>query len=137
MKTLVLLSTLFLLASCELYVVDPEPVYIDPRHYVIGTYDMAEYSSTYDEHWEYDLSVSMESSDGRSIVFDNFYNSGLRIHGTVDEGRIFIPVQLVDGYKIYGTGFISGNKLTISYNVWDTYDDFGVKDVCNATGWRI
>jgi hypothetical protein len=137
MKTLVFISALVLLASCDVYVLDPEPVYIDPRDQITGSFDVAEYSSTYDEHWEYGLSIYKTSGDGVSIIIDNFYNSGLRVNARLDQGQIFIPMQLIDGYQIHGSGFISGDKLSLSYNVRDTYDHMSVKDFCNATGWRI
>jgi hypothetical protein len=137
MKTLVFVSALLVLASCDIYVVDPEPVYIDYRDRFTGTFEISEYSSTYDEHWDYGMSIYKTSSDGASVVIENFYNSGLSVRASVDINAIYIPLQVVDGYQVHGSGTLSGGKLTIQYYVLDTFDYHGVKDYCNATGWRI
>jgi hypothetical protein len=133
MKTLFFLSAVLLLASCDVYYVEPIPVY-DPRDQFVGGYDVSEYSSTYDEYWEY--GVSVYKSGGTKVMIDNFYNSNLRVYGNVDGTRIYIPWQNVDGYEIQGDGYIAGTKLVISYKVRDTYSDSGAWDFCQATGWR-
>jgi hypothetical protein len=135
MKTLVFIASLLFLASCDVYVVDPEPIY-DPRDQFTGAFDLSEYSSTYDESWEYGVSIN-KTSRGPEVIIDNFYNSGLRVTGIVEGGHLNIPWQKIDGYEIQGNGFISGDKLTISYYVRDTFNDYPVKDFCDATGWRI
>src|SRR5690349_8503087 len=85
MKTLVFVFSILLVAtSCEMYYVDPVPVY-DPRDQFVGSYDVNEYSSTYDEYWEYGVSIYKSSGD---IVIDNFYNSGLRVYANVNGDRL-------------------------------------------------
>lgn len=133
MKTLVYAVAILVLAtSCDVYYVDPVPAY-DPRDKFVGAYDINEYSSTYDEYWEY--GVSIYKSGGDEIVIDNFYNSGLRVYATVRGSQLYIPWQTIDGYELQGDGYISGNKLVITYKVRDTYTH-GAWDFCDASGWR-
>lgn len=133
MKTLVFISAILLLASCDVYYVDPVPVY-DPRDQFVGTYDISEYSSTYDEYFEY--GVSIYKSSGGQVVIDNFYNSGLRAYANVNGSRVYIPWQNIDGYELQGEGYLAGTKLVINYKVRDTYTQNGAYDFCEATGWR-
>ena len=133
MKTLVFLSAILLLASCDVYYLEPVPVPVyDPRDRFIGTYDVHEYSSTYDEYWDYGVQIYKSSGD---IVIDNFYNSGLRVYATVSDDRLNIPWQNIDGYDIQGDGYVEGSKLVLSYKVRDTYTQGSAWDFCDATGW--
>jgi len=133
MKTLVFVSAILLLASCDVYYVDPVPVY-DPRDQFVGTFDISEYSSTYDEYWEY--GVSIYKSNGNQIVIQNFYNSDLNVYGYVNGMNVKVPWQNVDGFELQGSGYVSGTKLIINYKVRDTYSQGGAWDFCDATGWR-
>lgn len=122
-----------LLTSCELYVVEPA---FDSRDLFTGDYHINEYSSTFDEYWEYSLSI-YKSGYGSDVMIENFYNSDLRVWATVSGNRISIPWQTVDGYEISGSGYINGRNLTLNYNVRDTYTKFPVKDFCNSNGTRF
>jgi hypothetical protein len=122
------------LASCDVIVVDPQPAY-DQRDKFTGNYDIEEYSSTYDEYWEYGLSI-YKSGHGTDVMIDNFYNSGLRVYGNVSGNRVYIPWQTVDGFEIQGEGFLNGSKLTLTYQVRDTYEHHSPNDFCSATGWK-
>jgi hypothetical protein len=135
MKTLVFLSALLVFAtSCDVYYVDPTPVVVyDERDAFVGSYDLNEYSSTYDEYWEYGISIY--KSSGGQIMIDNFYNSGLRVYADVSGTSLYIPWQTVNGYEIKGDGFVEGSKITINYKVRDTYTQGAAWDFCNATGW--
>jgi hypothetical protein len=133
MKTLVFAIAVSLLAtSCDVYYVDPVPVY-DARDQFVGNYDINEYSSTYDEYWEYGMSIYKSSGE---IVIDNFYNSGLRVYANVNGDRLYIPWQVVEGYELQGDGYVEGLKIVINYKVRDTYTQGSPWDFCNATGWR-
>lgn len=125
---------MLVLVSCDVYYVEPVvPVY-DDRDQFVGTYDVSEYSATYDEHWEYGVSIYKRSGE---IVIDNFYNSGLRVYGNVNGNTVRIPWQNVDGYEIQGDGYITdGSKLVLSYKVRDTYTQGSAWDFCDATGWK-
>jgi len=136
MKTLVFLSAILLLTACDVYYVDPvvpAPPPYDLRDMYIGTYDISEYSSTYDEYWDYRISIYKSSGD---VVIDNFYNSGLNVYATVTPDGIYIPWQTVNGYELQGDGYIDGSKLVINYKVRDSYTEGSAWDFCGATGWR-
>ena len=132
--TLVFLLALTVIAtSCDVYYVEPEPVIVyDDRDAFVGSYDVNEYSSTYDEYWEYDLSIYKSAGD---IVIDNFYNSGLKVYANVNGSRLSIPWQTVNGYELQGSGYVEGRKLVINYKIRDTYTNGAAWDFCDATGW--
>jgi hypothetical protein len=134
MKTLVFLSAvLFVATSCDVYYVEPAPVVVyDERDAFVGSYDVSEYSSTYDENWEYGISIYKSSGQ---IVIDNFYNSGLKVYANVSGQNLYIPWQTVDGYEIKGDGFVEGSKIVLNYKVRDTYTQGAAWDFCNASGW--
>jgi len=133
MKTLVFVFANSCVAtSCDVYYVEPVPAY-DARDQFVGSYDIQEYSSTYNEYWEYGMSIYKSSG---SIVIDNFYNSGLKVYANVNGTHLYIPWQVVDGYELQGDGYVTGGKITINYKVRDTYTQGSAWDFCNATGWR-
>jgi hypothetical protein len=133
MKTLISVFTiLFIATSCgDIYYVEPVVPY-DPRDQFTGRYNINEYSSTYDEYWEYGISIYKGSYD---IVIDNFYNSNLRVNAHVNGNQLYIPWQVVDGYELQGDGYVEGSKIVINYKVRDTYTQGSAWDFCNATGW--
>lgn len=133
MKTLVFAFAIMLLAtSCDVYYVEPVVPY-DPRDRFVGNYSVSEYSSTYDEYWDYNISIY--KSGRNDIVIDNFYNSGLRAYATVSGNDFYVSWQTIDGYEVQGDGFIEGSKLTINYKIRDTYTSGSPWDFCSATGW--
>ncbi|HEX8059606.1 MAG TPA: hypothetical protein VF473_01660 [Cyclobacteriaceae bacterium] len=133
MKTLAFsLAILLVATSCETYYVEPV-VHYDPRDQFVGSYDLQEYSSTYDENWNY--SVSVYKGAGSQIVIDNFYNSNLRVYANVNGNRFSVSWQIADGYELQGDGYVEGRKITINYKVRDTYTNGSPWDFCSATGW--
>ena len=134
MKTLMFILAMLVMVSCDVYYVEPTPVVVyDARDQFIGDYDINEYSSTYDEYWEY--GVTIDKSNRSDIVIDNFYNSGLKVYATVNGNNLYIPWQTVNGYEISGDGYVEGSKLVINYKVRDTFTTGAPWDFCNATGW--
>jgi hypothetical protein len=132
MKTaLVFLLAAITLTSCDVYYVEPVVPY-DERDAFVGTYDISEYSSTYDEYWDYGISINKSSGQ---IVIDNFYNSGLRVYANVNGSNLYIPWQTVSGYEVQGDGFVEGSKITITYKVRDSYTQGSAWDFCTASGW--
>src|SRR5690242_12355482 len=100
MKTLVPVFAILLLAtSCDTYYVEPVVPY-DQRDQFVGNYDLHEYSSTYDEYWDY--SVSIYKGAGGQIVIDNFYNSNIRVYASVNNNRFYVNWQTADGYELQG-----------------------------------
>ncbi len=112
MKTLLsVFAILLITTSCEYYV---EPVVpYDPRDQFTGSYSVHEYSSTYDEYWDYN--VSIYKGAGGQIVIDNLYNSNLRVYANVNNNRFYVNWQTADGYELSGDGFVDGTKVTINY----------------------
>jgi len=132
MKTLIPVFAILLIAtSCETYYVEPVVPY-DPRDRFVGSYSLNEYSSTYDEYWEYGVSISKSQYD---LVIDNFYNSNLRVRAHVNGNQLYIPWQTANGYELQGDGFVEGRKITINYKIRDTYTNGSPWDFCSATGW--
>ena len=131
MKALVsVFAILFFATSCgDIYYVEPVVPY-DPRDQFVGSYDINEYSSTYDEYWEYGVSIYKSQYD---LVIDNFYNSNLRVSAHVNGNQIYIPWQLVDGYELQGDGSVQGGSITINYKIRDTYSSNSAWDFCSAS----
>jgi len=136
MKTLVFIAAILLMTSCDVYYVEPvvpAPSY-DPRDLFVGSYDLSEYSSTYDEYWDY--SVTIYKTGRSELVIDNFYNSGLRVYAGFNGNSIIVPWQIVDGYELQGDGYIEGSRLIITYKVRDTCTQSSAWDFCDASGSR-
>lgn len=134
MKIILVFLAALLMVSCDVYYVDPDPIVVyDDRDAFVGSYEVSEYSATYDEYWEYDVSIY---KGGGELVIDNFYNSGLRVYANVNGSNFTIPWQTIDGYEIQGDGYVRGTKLVFNYKVRDKYAQGSAWDFCDATGWK-
>lgn len=134
MKKLVFFAALLILvSSCDVLIVEPQSY--DARNRFIGTYDFQEYSSTFNENWDYGVTIT-KSGYSNEIILSNFYNSGLNVYARVSGSRLTIPWQRIDGYEVQGDGIITGNRLDMNYQVTDTYTKWPVKDFCQTTAWR-
>ncbi|MEJ0033018.1 MAG: hypothetical protein WDO15_22890 [Bacteroidota bacterium] len=133
MKTLVSVFAILIFAtSCDFYYVEPVPVIpYDPRDQFTGSYGVHEYSSTYDEYWDYNLQIYKNQFD---ITIDNFYNTGLRVNAHVNGNALYIPWQIVDGYELQGDGSVQGGSIIIDYKIRDTYTANSAWDFCSASG---
>lgn len=132
MKSFILFASLMVFASaCTFY--DVEPRY-DHRDKFVGYYDVEEYSETYGEYTLYEMHVS-EAPFENEIYLDNFYAADLRVYATVAFDNVRIPLQVVDGYEIEGSGSLHRDELTLSYRVKDLYDH-SVSDYCETVAWR-
>lgn len=133
MKPLLFFSVILItLSACEVTVV--EPVY-DPRDQFLGAYTMDEYSETYNEMIYYSITISKSSSSRYEIFLDNFYDANLSVYGYLDNYKITIPFQVVDGYEIEGVGTKEGNFINFSYRVRDRYNGYPA-DFCETTARR-
>lgn len=134
MKTrLVLLSLIVvLLASCDVIVVESR---YDERDRVTGSYRIEEYSQTYNMYSNFHLSIHPAGYGQQDVFIDNFYNADITVRGEVSANKIYIPLQLVDGYEIEGVGTIYSNQIEWSYQVRDTYERYQPVDFCEATAW--
>ncbi|MFZ6009880.1 MAG: hypothetical protein ACOYXT_05975, partial [Bacteroidota bacterium] len=117
MKRLLLITSMILvLASCEINYIEPR---YDARNNVVGSYDVEEYSETYNDYTYYTLYIS-KSSYSREIYLENFYGTDIRVHAVLDYDKITIPYQVVNGYAVEGVGTLRGGDITLSYSVRDT-----------------
>jgi hypothetical protein len=132
MKNLILCTAVvFLASSCTFY--DVEPRY-DSREKFVGYYDVEEYSETYNDITYYEMRISMSRYD-REIYLDNFYAADLRVYATVTFDDIRIPLQVVDGYEIEGSGTLYHDELKLTYRVKDIYDH-SVADYCETVAYH-
>jgi hypothetical protein len=131
MKNALFLSLALLATACEVVVVEPR---YDERERVTGSYQVDEYSETYNSSFHYRLQIS-KSGSSNDIYLDNFYDADLLVRGELVGNKIVIPWQLRDGYEIEGVGTVYGNSITFSYTVKDTYNDIPT-DFCETEAWR-
>lgn len=132
MKPIITFIALLLLASgCNMY--DVEPRY-DSRDRFVGYYEVEEFSETYNDITFYELRISKSGYD-REIYLHNFYAADIRVYATVNYDNIRIPLQIVDGFEIQGSGTLYRNELNLDYRVTDLYDN-SLVDYCDTRGWR-
>jgi len=132
-RSLLFLTALIALASCDVYMVDTERPYRS-RDLIVGTHATEEYSQTYHEYYEYDVWISAGNRPNE-VYLENLYMDGLSIYATVSYDAINIPYQVIDGYEIEGAGTIYSDQISLNYYVRDRYSNT-VKDFCEATLWR-
>ena len=130
-RLLLILIVAVLVASCNYY--DVEPRY-DARDKVVGSYDVEEYSETYNHYTTYSMYIS-KSRYTREIYIDNFYAAEIRVYAYLDYDRITIPYQIIDGYEVEGAGTVYGSSISMHYRVKDTYTNSNT-DFCETDAWR-
>lgn len=131
-KVIIASSLLVLMASCDVILVEPR---YDYRDRMVGYYDIEEYSQTYEDYTYYSLQISKEGSSGYTIYFDNFYGANISVYAYVENDRITIPEQRVDGYEVEGTGNMQGSSISLTYRVKDIYQGTRT-DFCDLWGTR-
>lgn len=133
MKTkMLLLFTALALMSCEIMIV--EPVY-DERDRILGTYQVDEYSQTYNDYGQFTIYIRKTLGNTNDVVIENFYNANVQVRATVLDGKLYISRQLVNGYEIEGVGTIYFDEIKFTYRVRDTYYNKPT-DFCEATAWE-
>lgn len=133
MKTkLLLLLTALAFMSCEIMIV--EPVY-DDRDRIVGTYQVDEYSQTYNDYGQFTIYIRKTIGNTNEVVIENFYNANVNVRATVLDGKLYISRQLVNGYEIEGVGTIYFDEIKFTYRVRDTYYNKPT-DFCEATAWE-
>jgi hypothetical protein len=130
MKTFVPLVVMFLVSSCDIYINDS---FFDQRNQVVGSYQVNEYSETYNSSWNYTMTVS-KGPYGNEVYLKNFYNAGITVTGYVSSNKVTISRQSCNGYEIEGVGTIVGYELHLTYNVRDSY--YRTTDFCNTIARR-
>lgn len=133
MKTrlLFLAASLFLI-SCDILIVEPR---IDVRDGVIGSYQIEEYSRTYNDHVRFYVYIRKSGgSYSDNVVIENFYNANTDVRAEIVGDKIYISRQVVNGYEIEGVGTIYYDVIRFNYSVRDLYYNSPV-DFCEAKAW--
>lgn len=136
MKKLLLISIpiLLILSSCEVVVVE-EPIPQNNRALFLGTFDVEEYSSTYDDFTYYYMRV-VRGEYSNEVFLTNFYGADIDVLAEIDGNYLYIPDQRINGYRIEGNGRVNGDKLTINFSVEDYYNHNTPINYCEIIGWR-
>ena len=127
MKKLLLFGAILFLGGCEIYVFD-DP-YVDDRNLFIGNYHVDEYSQVTEQHYNYSMSIQKSCCNSREIKINNFYGVGISVLAVVNDNRLTIPLQRVNGYEVEGTGKMVFDRLDLTYivrdlNVGPVFTDF-------------
>jgi hypothetical protein len=93
----------------------------EQRAKFLGLYNVAE-TCTENGAFSFTMTVVGSSTGIRNIILDNFYGIGVAVTANVTSSNaITIPNQTVNAqgnaYTFSGSGQITGNILTLSYNV--------------------
>ncbi len=81
----------------------------------IGTYNVTEACTS--GNYTYAITVTTSATGVTSVIITNFGDYGVNVNATVNGDNLTIASQTVGGGTFSGTGQISGNILTITYNV--------------------
>ena len=127
MKKLLLFGAILFLGGCEIYVFD-DP-YVDDRNLFIGNYRVDEYSQVTEQHYNYSMSIQKSCCNSREIKINNFYGVDISVLAVVNDNRLTIPLQRVNGYEVEGTGKMTFDRLELTYivrdlNVGPVFTDF-------------
>ncbi|MCB9186308.1 MAG: hypothetical protein H6601_06125 [Flavobacteriales bacterium] len=90
----------------------------EERAKFIGTYNVTEACTS--GNYTYSITTAASGSGITTIIISNFGDYGVNVTATVkndNSSQLVIANQTVGGGTFSGTGQISGNILTITYNV--------------------
>ena len=132
MKNLLLFGTILFLGGCEVYIF--EDPYVDDRNQFLGNYSVEEYSQVTEQFYTYSMTIKKSCCNSREVKINNFYGVGISVKAIVNNNRLTIPLQLVGGYEIDGTGKINYNKLELTYIVRNLYNRPLFTDFVDAEG---
>lgn len=127
---LLLFVVTLILSSCDN---DDEPDYSADIAKVVGTYSVTDTDED-DEVENYSVTIT---KSGNGVEISNFGDiMYVPVKATI-KGNVFnIPSQTFQGksmtIEIYGSGNLSGNKLTFDYTI-KTDDDYYLEHSCDAT----
>jgi hypothetical protein len=133
MKKVIIASLLLItLASCEFNYIEPR---YDYRDRVTGSYDVEEYSETFNGYHYYSIHITKYSSSGSTVYLNNFYDADLSVYAYLDGDKLTIPLQAVDGFEIEGVGTLHSSDMSLNYRVKDLYSNTRT-DFCETWGDR-
>ena len=127
---LLLFVVALMLSSCDN---DDEPDYSADIAKVVGTYNVTDTDED-DEVENYSVTIS---KSGNGVEISNFGDiMYVPVKATIKGNTFNIPSQTFQGksmtIEIYGSGSLSGNKLTFDYTI-KTDDDYYLEHSCDAT----
>ena len=127
---LLLFVVALMLSSCDN---DDEPDYSGDIAKVVGTYNVTDTDED-DEVENYSVTIS---KSGNGVEISNFGDiMYVPVKATIKGNTFNIPSQTFQGksmtIEIYGSGSLSGNKLTFDYTI-KTDDDYYLEHSCDAT----
>jgi hypothetical protein len=131
-RLLVAVSLLVALASCQVNIIEPR---YDERDKVVGYYSMEEFSETFNDYTYYTLHVTKYGTNGNVLYLDNFYGADIQVHAYMSGDKVTIPFQVVDDYEIEGVGTMYGMDLSLNYTVRDLYNNTRT-NFCETWGER-
>lgn len=113
--SILMIALSFLFASCEdaNSIINPD----DARSQYTGIWKAVENSETFGTQY-YDVEFFATNSDKTIITMANFFalGTGTEVEAELDDNLLVIPLQIVEGYKIYGQGSISSNNKNINFS---------------------
>lgn len=89
----------------------------EERAEFIATYNVSE--SCTSGNYTYTISIQNSTQAVTSVIVSNFGDYGVNLTGTVNSNNVTFANQTVDGLTFSASGQLSGNILTITYNVSD------------------
>lgn len=103
---------------------------------IIDTWNCSENSPTYGST-SYQVDISKDTTSSNKVIIDNFYQLGLgkEVKATQNGQSLTISNANIDGFIINGTGTISSNYNSISWNY--TVDDGSGSENVTATYTRM
>ena len=127
---LLLFVVALMLSSCDN---DDEPDYSADIAKVVGTYNVTDTDED-DEVENYSVTIS---KSGNGVEISNFGDiMHVPVKATIKGNTFNIPSQTFKGktmtIEIYGSGSLTGNKLTFDYTI-KTDDDYYLEHSCDAT----
>lgn len=132
MKKLLLFGAILFLGGCEIYIF--EDPYVDERDLFIGNYHVDEYSQITEQHYTYNMTIRKACCNSREVKISNFYGIGITVKAIVNNNRLTIPLQLVGGYEIDGTGKMTYDRLELTYVVRNLFSRPVFTDFVDAEG---
>ena len=78
MRYILLLIPIFLITSCEIYIVE-EPHPWDDRDVFTGSFRVEDYSETTEELFTYNITISKDCCVSNQVWIENFYGVGIDI----------------------------------------------------------
>ncbi|MCG8386477.1 MAG: hypothetical protein MJA30_13100 [Cytophagales bacterium] len=138
MKRILLISAMAMvtLQGCFVTLVEEPVVVYDYRDDFVGSYQVEEYSETFNSYSEYPIYVVKAGGYPNSLYIENFYGLGLDIMVDIEGSRLYIPLQEVNGYRIEGNGRRVAGELHLDYSVYDRHNPGRRRDFCSAVAWR-